>query len=55
MTERDLQTYYRLRAPEYDRLYERPERQDDIGAIADWLATGVVGRRVLELAAGTGY
>lgn len=55
VVERDLVTYYRLRAPEYDRLYARPERQQDIGALATSLGTAVVGRRVLELAAGTGY
>ena len=55
MTERDLVTYYRLRAREYDQVYLRPERQDDIRAIGVWLSAAVVGRRVLEVAAGTGY
>lgn len=55
VVERDLVTYYRLRAQEYDRVYERPERQDDIRAIASWLGAAVAGRRVLEIAAGTGY
>lgn len=55
MTERDLVTYYRLRAQEYDKVYLRPERQDDIRAIGSWLSAAVAGRRVLEVAAGTGY
>jgi len=55
VVERDLVTYYRLRAQEYDRVYEKPERQDDIRAIAIRLSAAVTGRRVLELAAGTGY
>ena len=55
MADRDLITYYKLRAPEYDRLYERPDRQDDIGALAALLRPVVAGRRVLELATGTGY
>ena len=55
MTDGDLVTYYKLRAPEYDRLYERPDRQDDIRALATRLGSAVAGRRVLEIAAGTGY
>lgn len=55
MTERDLVTYYKLRAQEYDRLYDRPERQDDISGLAAFLRPAVAGRRVLELATGTGY
>jgi SAM-dependent methyltransferase len=55
MTLRDLVTYYRLRAQEYDRLYHRPDRQDDIRGLASLLRPAVAGRRVLELAAGTGY
>ena len=48
-------TYYRLRAQEYDKVYEKAERQEDIRAIAAWLAPAVAERRVLEVAAGTGY
>ena len=55
MAEQDLVTYYRLRAHEYDKVYDRPERQDDIRALATLLRPAVTGRRVLELAAGTGY
>lgn len=55
MTERDLVTYYKLRAQEYDRLYDRPERQDDIRGLATLLRPAVAGRHVLELATGTGY
>jgi SAM-dependent methyltransferase len=47
--------YYRERAPEYDRVYEKPERQDDLRAIKAWLPHLFNGRRVLEVAAGTGY
>lgn len=55
MAESDLVTYYKLRAQEYDKVYERPERQADIRALASLLRPAVTGRRVLELAAGTGY
>lgn len=55
VAEQDLVTYYKLRAPEYDKVYDRPDRQDDIGALRRLLPPAVTGRRVLELAAGTGY
>lgn len=50
-----LREYYRRRAAEYDRIYAKPERQADLrtleGLVGRWLA----GRRVLELACGTGW
>jgi demethylmenaquinone methyltransferase/2-methoxy-6-polyprenyl-1,4-benzoquinol methylase len=50
-----MREYYAARAPIYDEVYQRPERQPDIrwlkGRIADWFA----GRAVLEVACGTGY
>jgi SAM-dependent methyltransferase len=55
VADHDLVTYYKLRAQEYDRLYERPDRQEDIRGLAALLRAAVSGRRVLELAAGTGY
>jgi len=47
--------YYQARALEYDRVYDKPERQDDLRRLRDWLAGALAGKRVLELAAGTGY
>jgi demethylmenaquinone methyltransferase/2-methoxy-6-polyprenyl-1,4-benzoquinol methylase len=47
--------YYARRAPEYDRIYERPERQADLGRIQTWLGLQFQGRRVLDVACGTGY
>lgn len=49
------EAYYQARAPEYDMVYGRPERQDDLGRLRAWLPGVLAGRRVLELAAGTGY
>ncbi|MGH3152262.1 MAG: class I SAM-dependent methyltransferase [Streptosporangiaceae bacterium] len=47
--------YYHHRAPEYDEVYSRPERQGDLlvirGRLTDWFA----GKHVLEVAAGTGW
>jgi SAM-dependent methyltransferase len=51
----DIAEYYRLRAREYDAVYRKPERQVDIVRLGAQLATLVEGRRVLEVAAGTGY
>ncbi len=47
--------YYRARAQEYDQVYEKPERQADLARLRAWLAPVLDGRRVLEVAAGTGY
>jgi ubiquinone/menaquinone biosynthesis C-methylase UbiE len=50
-----LQSYYASRASEYDRVYEKPERQADLRAIEQWLASAMRDEAVLEVACGTGY
>ncbi|CAN7685212.1 class I SAM-dependent methyltransferase [Pseudorhodoferax sp. LjRoot39] len=50
-----MQDYYAARAQEYDRVYAKPERQDDLRRMESWLPGVLAGRRVLELACGTGY
>lgn len=50
-----MQGYYAARAPEYDRVYDKPERQADLRAIEAWLPTVFEGSRLLEVACGTGY
>jgi len=50
-----MQRYYADRAPEYDRVYAKPERQADLRLIERWLAEVFRGRRVLEIACGTGH
>ena len=50
-----LRAYYAARAAEYDRVYLKPERQADLRQIEAWLPARLVGRRVLEVACGTGY
>jgi SAM-dependent methyltransferase len=47
--------YYAQRAAEYDAVYAKPERQDDLARLRELLPTLVAGRTVLEIAAGTGY
>ena len=47
--------YYARRATEYEQVYDKPERQTDLAILRLWVAEAVRGRRVLELACGTGY
>jgi SAM-dependent methyltransferase len=51
----ELGDYYRERAAEYDTVYAKPERQEDLARLHDLLPGLVASRRVLEVAAGTGY
>ncbi len=53
--ENRMQAYYAARAPEYDRVYQKPERQADLRLLEAWLPALFAGKRVLEVAAGTGY
>lgn len=48
-------SYYAARAPEYDRVYQKPERQADIRTLQQWLPPRFAGARVLEIACGTGF
>ena len=53
--ERKLQSYYASRAPEYDEVYRKPERQADLRSIERWLPPHFSGVAMLEVACGTGY
>jgi demethylmenaquinone methyltransferase/2-methoxy-6-polyprenyl-1,4-benzoquinol methylase len=50
-----LVRYYSARAPEYDRIYDKPERQEDLARLGEIVAAWARGHRVLELACGTGH
>lgn len=50
-----MQSYYAARAGEYDRVYQKPERQSDLRQIEQWLPSRLSGACVLEVACGTGY
>lgn len=50
-----MHKYYAARAAEYDRIYNKPERQQDLRAIEHWLVSVLHGKTLLEVAAGTGY
>ena len=52
---RVMQSYYGARAPEYDQVYLKPERQADLAAIRQWLPSRFAGSSVIEIACGTGY
>ena len=51
----DLAGYYGVRGAEHDRIYDRPDRQQDLLRLREILSTLLAGRHVLELACGTGY
>lgn len=51
----ELVDYYRRRAREYERVYEKPERQPDLAALRSWVQRAMDGQDVLEIACGTGY
>jgi len=51
----ELATYYAKRANEYERIYAKPERQADLRTLEARVRKMLAGRRVLELACGTGY
>lgn len=50
-----MQAYYAQRAAYYERVYHKPERQPDLRAMEAWIGAPFAGRRVLELACGTGW
>jgi SAM-dependent methyltransferase len=54
-TDKTMAGYYARRASEYERVYQKPERQADLRRLADLLSTAFAGQDVLEVACGTGY
>jgi len=50
-----LADYYAQRASEYERIYAKPERQGDLAVLKARIGRLLAGRKVLELACGTGY
>jgi SAM-dependent methyltransferase len=54
ITEQSAQ-FYAKTASNHDRIYDRPERQQDLAAMRGHVAEVLRGHTVLELACGTGY
>jgi len=50
-----IETYYARRAQEYERIYAKPERQEDLRTLRDVVEQTFRGKHVLEIACGTGY
>ena len=50
-----MAAYYARRAAEYESVYAKPERQADLRQMEAELAEPFAGRRVLEIACGTGW
>lgn len=51
----NLIDYYARRAAEYEQVYQKPERQQDLAQLRSYLGSAFPGMRVLEIACGTGY
>ena len=54
ITEQSAQ-FYAKSASNHDRIYDRPERKEDLAAMRSHVAETLRGHTVLELACGTGY
>jgi 2-polyprenyl-3-methyl-5-hydroxy-6-metoxy-1,4-benzoquinol methylase len=50
-----MREYYAARAPIYDEVYLRPERQADLDELRRRIPAWFAGRKVLEVACGTGW
>lgn len=52
---KDLISYYHQRAQEYERIYQKPERQEDLKTLHQLLSSAFPSQDVLEIGCGTGY
>jgi SAM-dependent methyltransferase len=52
---KSMARYYARRAAEYERIYQKPERQDELDWLRRLVAKELAGEKVLEVACGTGY
>jgi len=50
-----MKAYYAARAREYERIYAKPERQADLRELERRIPALLTGRKVIEVACGTGY
>jgi 2-polyprenyl-3-methyl-5-hydroxy-6-metoxy-1,4-benzoquinol methylase len=54
-TDQSLVLYYKARAAEYEKIYSKPERQQDLNKASTILKARFANRSVCEIACGTGY
>lgn len=54
-TPKQLERYYHRRAAEYERIYDKPERQHELEWLRHRIPELLAARTVLEVACGTGY
>jgi demethylmenaquinone methyltransferase/2-methoxy-6-polyprenyl-1,4-benzoquinol methylase len=54
-TDSTIISYYAQRAAEYERIYDKPERQADLARLRSLVKHLFTGKDVLEVACGTGY
>jgi ubiquinone/menaquinone biosynthesis C-methylase UbiE len=52
--EASMISYYADRAREYERIYQKPERQVDLRWLREFVGRTFAGCRVCEIACGTG-
>jgi len=52
---KNLEAYYTRRANEYEGIYSKPERQEDLRPLKSIIGSIFRDHRVLEIACGTGY
>ena len=50
-----MEAYYARRAAEYEKIYDKPERQADLARMRVDIPALFVNKRVLEIACGTGW
>jgi ubiquinone/menaquinone biosynthesis C-methylase UbiE len=55
MNANEMTEYYARRAAEYERIYAKPERQAELAELTALVCASLAGRRVLEIACGTGW
>jgi ubiquinone/menaquinone biosynthesis C-methylase UbiE len=55
MADAGLKDYYDKRSREYERIYDKPERQAELAWLRERIPALLAGRDVLEIACGTGY
>ena len=51
----ELEEYYSRRASEYEKIYKKPERQEDLRSLKRLVEDFLQNKSVLEIACGTGY